>query len=63
MTSRSLPDWIPRRLMTVDEAAELLQLSTRQTWRLIADGRLQVKRLGRSVRVTPEAIAALLGLI
>ena len=63
MTPRSLPDWIPRRLMTVDEAAELLQLSTRQTWRLIADGRLQVKRLGRSVRVTPEAIAALLGLI
>jgi excisionase family DNA binding protein len=63
MTPRSLPDWIPRRLMTVDEAAELLQLSTRQTWRLIADGRLQVKRVGRSVRVTPEAIAALLGLI
>jgi excisionase family DNA binding protein len=63
MTPRSLPDWIPRRLMTVDEAAELLQLSIRQTWRLIADGRLQVKRLGRSVRVTPEAIAALLGLI
>ena len=63
MTPRSLPDWIPRRLMTVDEAAELLQLSIRQTWRLISDGRLQVKRLGRSVRVTPEAIAALLGLI
>jgi excisionase family DNA binding protein len=63
MTSPSLPDWIPRRLMAVDEAAELLQLSTRQTWRLIADGRLQVKRVGRSVRVTPEAIAALLGLI
>ena len=63
MTSPSLPDWIPRRLMTVDEAAELLQLSIRQTWRLIADGRLQVKRVGRSVRVTPEAIAALLGLI
>ena len=63
MTSPPLPDWIPRRLMTVDEAAELLQLSTRQTWRLIADGRLQVKRVGRSIRVTPEAIAALLGLI
>jgi excisionase family DNA binding protein len=63
MTPRSLPDWIPRRLMTVDEAAELLQLSTRQTWRLIADGRLRVKRVGRSVRVTPESIAALLGLI
>jgi excisionase family DNA binding protein len=63
MTPPPLPDWIPRRLMTVDEAAELLQLSTRQVWRLIADGSLQVKRFGRSVRVAPEAIAAVLGLI
>jgi excisionase family DNA binding protein len=63
MKSPSLPDWLPRRLMTVAEAAELLQQSPRQVWRLIADGRLQVTRVGRSVRVTPEAIAALLGLV
>jgi excisionase family DNA binding protein len=63
MTSPSLPDWLPRRLMTVPETAEVLQQSPRQVWRLIADGRLQVKRVGRSVRVTPEAVAALLGLI
>jgi excisionase family DNA binding protein len=63
MTSPSMPDWLPRRLMTVIEAAELLQQSPRQVWRLIADGRLRVTRVGRSVRVTPEAIAALLGLV
>jgi len=50
-------------LLTVPETAEVLQQSPRQVWRLIADGRLQVKRVGRSVRVTPEALAALLGLI
>ncbi len=63
MTSVPLPDWLPRRLLTVPETAEVLQQSPRQVWRLIADGRLQVKRVGRSVRVTPEALAALLGLI
>ncbi len=63
MTSVPLSDWLPRRLLTVPETAEVLQQSPRQVWRLIADGRLQVKRVGRSVRVTPEALAALLGLI
>ena len=62
MTS-SLPDWIPRHAMTVPEVAALLQQSPRQVWRLIADGRLQVAKIGRSTRVTPEAIAALLGLM
>jgi excisionase family DNA binding protein len=50
-------------LATVPEVAELLQQSERQIWRLIADGRLQVTKVGRSTRVTPEAIAALLGLM
>jgi excisionase family DNA binding protein len=63
MTSPSLPDWLPRRLMSVTEVAEILNLSPRQVWRLIADNRLQVKHVGRSVRMTPEAVAALLGLI
>jgi excisionase family DNA binding protein len=63
MTSPSLPDWIPHRLMTVPEIAELLQQSQRQIWRLIADGRLQVKKIGSSTRVTPEAFATLLGLM
>jgi excisionase family DNA binding protein len=63
MTSPSLPDWIPRRAMKVPEVAELLQQSERQIWRMIADGRLQVRKIGSSTRVTPEAIAALLGLM
>lgn len=63
MTSPSLPEWLPRRMVTVPETAELLQQSPRQIWRLIALGRLQVVRVGRSTRVTPEAIAALLGLM
>jgi predicted DNA-binding transcriptional regulator AlpA len=63
MTSPSMPDWIPRRAMKVREVDELLQQSERQVWRLIADGRLQVHKIGSSTRVTPEAIAALLGLM
>lgn len=63
MTSPSLPDWIPRRVMTVPEVAKLLQQSERQVSRLIADGRLQVRKIGSSTRVTPEAFATLLGLM
>ena len=55
--------WIPPRLLTVEETAELLQLSIRHVRRLIADGRLEVKRIGRATRVTPEGIAALLDLM
>jgi excisionase family DNA binding protein len=60
MKSPSLPDWLPRRLVTVPEAAELLQVSVRQIRRLIADGRLPATRVGRTVRLRPEALAALL---
>lgn len=59
-TGSSLPLWLPRRLLTVPEAAELLQLSVRQLRRLIADGRLHPTRVGRTVRLRPEALAALL---
>jgi excisionase family DNA binding protein len=57
-----LPEWLPRRMMTVDEVAELLQQSPRQVRRYIADGRLAAAKAGSSVRVTPEAIATFLGL-
>jgi excisionase family DNA binding protein len=56
----SLPGWIPARLLTVQEVAELLQLSSRQVRRLIAEKRLEALHLGSSVRVRPEAVAALL---
>ena len=61
MTSSSpLPSWIPPRLLTVQEAAELLQPSIRQLRRLIADGRLEVTHIGRRTRVRPDVIAALI---
>jgi len=61
MKPSSLPPWLPGRLLTVPEAAELLQLSIRQIRRLIDDGRLPAIRLGRAVRLRPEALAALIG--
>ena len=45
---------IPREpLLTVSEAAERCRLSVRQMWRHIKEGRLEVVRLGRAVRVRP----------
>jgi excisionase family DNA binding protein len=42
-----------RRLMTVAQLAELWQVSQRTIRRMIADGRLRVRRIGRAVRI-PE---------
>ena len=56
----SLPDWLPRRLMNVDEVAEVLDLSPRQVWRLIAKKKLKNVKIGRTTRVTPEAVAELI---
>lgn len=56
----TLPAWIPHRLLTVEEVAELLRLSTRQVRRMIAEERLPVTRLGRAVRIRPEVLAALI---
>ena len=59
MTDPALPDWIPHRLLTVNEVAELVHLSVRQIHRLIADGRLTAMHLGRTVRIRPEAVLRL----
>jgi excisionase family DNA binding protein len=56
----TLPDWLPRRLLTVGEVSEFLNLSERQVRRMIADGRLTAVAFGRAKRVRPEAIAELL---
>ena len=53
-----LPEWLPKRLLDVDETADLLRLSSRQVRRMIADGRLEAIKLGRAVRLRPEAVAA-----
>ena len=55
-----LPAWIPQRLLTVKEVADLLHLSTRQVRRMITQNDIQAVRLGRSVRIRPEALAATL---
>jgi excisionase family DNA binding protein len=51
---------MPSRLLTVAEVAEALHISVRQVRRLIKDGRLAAVRLGRAVRVRPEAAAELI---
>jgi excisionase family DNA binding protein len=48
------------RLLIVTQVAERLQVSPRTVWRLIEDGRLKVVRIGRSVRVHPDAVTALM---
>ena len=40
-------------LLTVAQAAEACQVSQRQIRRMIRDGRIQVRRFGRSVRIRP----------
>jgi len=49
-----------RRLLTVTDVAKLLQLSSRSVRRLIADGRLKVVRLGRTIRIRPEDLEVLM---
>jgi excisionase family DNA binding protein len=44
-------------LLTVRQVAENWRLSERTIRRMIADGRLRVVRLGRSIRIPPEASA------
>jgi len=42
-------------LLTVCQVAENWQVSQRTTRRMIADGRLPIKRLGRAVRIPAKA--------
>ena len=56
----STPDAAMPRLLTVADVAGLMQLSTRQVRRLIAAERLPVVRIGRAVRVHPNALKRLI---
>ena len=47
-------------LLTVRDAAARLQVSERTLWRLIARGELAIHRVGRSVRIAPSDLGALL---
>ena len=48
-------------LLTVRQVAEHFQVSERTVRRLIAEGRLGVVRIGRSVRIRPDALDDLTG--
>jgi len=62
MSNRDLPSPSSvERLLTVPEVAQKLNLSTRTVWRLIDDGRLSCVRIGRSVRIEPQALRSLVG--
>jgi excisionase family DNA binding protein len=50
----------PAHLLTAAEVAEILNISLRSARRMLADGRLPFVRIGRSVRVRPEALAAMI---
>ena len=50
----------PVRLHTIDETAELLNVSPRTVRRLIEAGALRAHRIGRLVRISDEDIAAFL---
>lgn len=46
-------------LMTVEEVAVYLRVSTKTVRRQIAAGHIQAIRIGRSIRVSPEELACL----
>ena len=45
-------------LLTTAEAAALLKISIRTLWRRVADGSVEVVKLGRSTRVTGDSLRA-----
>ena len=49
----------PDELLTVEQAANRISMSARYVRRLIADRRIVFYRLGRSVRIDPDDLAAL----
>jgi len=48
-------------LLTVDDTAALLQVSQRHVRRLIASGELPVVRIGKAVRLLPQAVRRFIG--
>jgi excisionase family DNA binding protein len=50
-----------RLLYSVPRAAELLDIGVSTIWALIADGKLETVRIGRSRRITHASLAKLAG--
>jgi excisionase family DNA binding protein len=51
----------PAHLLTAAEVAAILNISLRSVRRMIKNGMLPIVRIGRLVRIRPEALAALIG--
>jgi excisionase family DNA binding protein len=49
-----------RPLLTAARVAEILNVSLRTVRRLIKDGKLPIVHVGRTVRIRPEALEALM---
>ncbi len=45
-----------RELLTVPQAAGRMTVSEKTTWRMVYAGKLEVVRIGRSVRVTGKSV-------
>ncbi len=45
-----------RQLLTIDQGAETLQVSTKQVRRLIARGEISAYRFGRLIRISPAGL-------
>ena len=59
MTEERIP--LPTPLLTVKEVATILRVSERTVRRLIAEGKLGVVRIGRSVRVKHDVLDEMTG--
>jgi excisionase family DNA binding protein len=57
---RELPHSPRAPLLTAAEVAEILKVSLRSVRRLIADKELPIVRIGRAVRIRPEALEAMI---
>ena len=60
MSDPNPPRTLRRSLLTAAEVAEMLSVSLRSVRRLIKDGKLPIVRVGRAVRIRPEALEALI---
>jgi excisionase family DNA binding protein len=60
MSGPNPPRTSRRPLLTAAEVAEILNVSLRSVRRLIKVGKLPIVHVGRSVRIRPEALEALI---
>lgn len=56
-----LPCLCTKRLMKVEEVADLLSLSRSKVYELIGEGRLQTVKIGRSLRIENTEVERFIG--